>query len=258
MNGGQMQLPAWLQHMNNVATLASQVGSAVSPSSSSASKQMPLSHGQQGLSYVTNQSRMNMNVNIGSHRNIYSGGTHVFPTPDILPIPSNVTAMAHSVFFKDDQALESTEKRQKRLARNRESARQSRRRKKEMLLNLRSQVSRLHNDIEYIRKGKLETMEHDLMVDKFRILNEVFLDQTCIGQSKTGEDKIASVIRNSGPNIAERRAAIEYQYKTLQKAIFPHYRRLILSLSLNDRNFFMDAKEQKAKVRIFHQVESCK
>lgn len=255
MNGGQMQLPAWLQHMNNVATLASQVGSSVSPSSS---KQIPLSHGQQGLSYVTNQSRMNMNVNIGSHRGIYSGGTHVLPTPDILPIPSNVTAMAHSVFFKDDQALESTEKRQKRLARNRESARQSRRRKKEMLLNLRSQVSRLHNDIEYIRKGKLETMEHDLMVDKFRILNEVFLDQTCVGQSKTSEDKIASVIRNSGPNIAERRAAIEHQYKTLQKAIFPHYRRLILSLSLNDRNFFMDAKEQKVKVRIFHKVESCK
>jgi hypothetical protein len=247
---GQMQLPAWLQHMNNVATLANQVGT-----SASSSKQNPLSHGQ-GLSYVTNQCRMNMNASMGSHRNLYSGGSQVFPTPDILPIPSNVTPMAHSIFFRDDQALESTEKRQKRLARNRESARQSRRRKKEMLLNLRSQVSRLHNDIEYIRKGKLETMEHDLMVDKFRILNEVFLDLKCVGESKASEDKIASVIRNSGPNIAERRATIEFQYKALQKAILPHYRHLILSLSLNDRNFFMEGKDQKLKVRCFRSLDA--
>eukprot|EP00557_Chaetoceros_sp_GSL56_P011935 CAMPEP_0176484594 /NCGR_PEP_ID=MMETSP0200_2-20121128/4540_1 /TAXON_ID=947934 /ORGANISM="Chaetoceros sp., Strain GSL56" /LENGTH=690 /DNA_ID=CAMNT_0017881083 /DNA_START=559 /DNA_END=2628 /DNA_ORIENTATION=+ len=246
---GQMQLPAWLQHMNNVATLANQVGNLTSSSSTTGtSKQMPLSHGQ-GLSYATNHSIMNMNASIGSHRNLYSGRAQIFQAPDILPIPSNVIPMAHSMFFSDDQALESTEKRQKRLARNRESARQSRRRKKEMLLNLRSQVRRLHNDIEYIRQGKLETMEHDLMVDKFRILNEVFLDQKYVGQSKAGEDKISSVIRNSGPNIVERRAAIEFQYKALQKAIFPHYRHFILSLSLNDRNFFLDAKDQKLKTQ---------
>lgn len=241
----QMQLPAWLQHMNNVATLASQAGSP-------ASKQMPVSQGH-GMSYVSNHTGLNMNANMGgSNRHVYQhmeGAQPMFPVADILPIPSSVTPMAHSIFYHDDQAVESKEKRQKRLARNRESARQSRRRKKELLLNLRNQVSRLHSDIEYIRKGKMETMEHDMMVDKLRILNELFLDQKCNGQSVSGVETFVSVVRNSVPNIAERKAAIEFQYKALRKAILPHYRQLILALSLKDRSFFIDAKEQKIKTQ---------
>jgi hypothetical protein len=94
-------------------------------------------------------------------------------------------------------------------------------------------------------------MEHDLMVDKFRILNEVFLDQQCNGQSEQGEQRVADVIRNCGPNIAERKAAIQFQYKALRTAILPHYRHLILSLSLKDKSFFMDAKEERVRVSTY-------
>lgn len=161
--------------------------------------------------------------------------------------------------------IESKEKRERRLARNRESARQSRRRKKELLLNRRAQVNKLHGEIETERRKKLETMEEDLVVDKLRILNEIFLEQSFhnSGDNKTNGfgrydrahvvsaiprmEKLVFAVRKGGPNIVERQTAVRFQYNALRQLFLPFYRQIFLSLSLKEQRFFTSSKEHKMK-----------
>jgi len=85
--------------------------------------------------------------------------------------------------------MQSKEKKDKRLARNRESARQSRRRKKELRLNLRGKVNDLHEEIEIERRKKLECMmEHEVVADRIRILNAF-----CADQSYNGQQSVANI-----------------------------------------------------------------
>lgn len=155
--------------------------------------------------------------------------------------------MHQRIHIGEEHASESKEKRKKRLARNRESARQSRRRKKELLLNLRKQVNELHDKIEFERRKKLECMEEHITADRVRILNEIFSDQRYNGRSVAGMDRFIRTVRNSGPMIKERRAALEFQHDALKKLILPVYRRIFMSMSLKDRSFLTEAKEKKIK-----------
>lgn len=155
--------------------------------------------------------------------------------------------MQQRINLKEENASESKEKRKKRLARNRESARQSRRRKKELLLNLRKQVNDLHDQIENERRRKLEHMEMEVSADRIRILNEIFLDQRYHGQSVEGMDRFTSTVRHSGPNSKERRAAVSFQFKELRKLVLPFYLQIFLSMSLKERSYFTEAKENKIK-----------
>jgi len=145
--------------------------------------------------------------------------------------------------------MESKEKKDKRLARNRESARQSRRRKKELLLNLRGKVNDLHEEIENERRKKLECMEHELVADRIRILNAIFADQSYNGQSVANIEKLIRTVRRCGPNIVERKSAIRFQYDALRRAILPHYSHAILSIALRDSSFLTEAKEERTKIQ---------
>ena len=229
-----MQLPIWLQHMNNVAMIANsqKEGSMAAPA--------PVSKCQ-------NQTIL-PNPNTFNQQRFQSQVMHVFPGTDILPIPQNITHMQHHMLFKDDHAMESKEKKDKRLARNRESARQSRRRKKELLLNLRGKVNDLHEEIENERRKKLECMEHELVADRIRILNAIFADQSYNGQSVANIEKLIRTVRRCGPNIVERKSAIRFQYDALRRAILPHYSHAILSIALRDSSFLTEAKEERTKV----------
>jgi len=223
------QLPVWLQHMNNVASLANQAGASMA-----APATRPAPHN-------SNQNILPNHIYPNGH------GLQAFPGTDILPVPGSITQMQHRFMLNDDGS-ESKEKRERRLARNRESARQSRRRKKDLLLNLQGQVSNLHGEIENARQGKLETMEHELVADRIRILNEIFLDQSYNGQSASSVDRLVRAVRSGGPNTAERNAGVRFQYNELQKLFLPFYRQIFVSLSLKDRRFFTDAKEVRIRV----------
>ena len=230
-----MQLPIWLQHMNNVAMIANnsqKEGSMAAPA--------PVSKCQ-------NQTIL-PNLNTFNQQRFQSQGMHVFPGTDILPIPQSITHMQHHMTFKDDHAMESKEKRDKRLARNRESARQSRRRKKELLLNLRGKVNNRHEEIEIERRNKLECMEHELVADRIRILSAIFAEQSYNGQSVATSEKLIRTVRQCGPNIVERKTAIRFQYNALRRAILPHYSHAILSIALRDSSFLTEAKEERTKV----------
>lgn len=246
-----MQLPAWLQHMNNVACLASQagsVGSRIGATRPSVQPQNP-NRVQNILPNYSNQAQQLQPA-------MYQPSPRALNL--ILPIPSSVIAMQQRVNFNSDSGLESKEKREKRLARNRESARQSRRRKKELLLNLRKQVNNLHGQIERERRIRLECMERDLSISKNHILNEIFVEQRYSGQSVAVMDRFISSIRKSGPNIKERRAATIFQYNSLRKLVLPMYRHIFLSMSLRDRNFFTEAKEKMTReVRLLLYKKCC-
>ena len=257
-NNPKMELPAWLQHMNNVASLASQAGTSGSAMGISAQSRNQnilhnpafsnQHHGQQHPAFYQHQHQYTAAPGANQHQH-----SQVFSGSDILPIPGSMMAMQHGIDLNDEHASESKEKRKKRLARNRESARQSRRRKKELLLNLRKQVNALHDKIEHERRKHLENMEEKIMADRTRILNEIFLDQRYNGQSAAGMDRFISTVRNCGPNIKERRSAMIFQYNALKKVVLPFYRQIFLTMSLRDRKFFTDAKEKKIKeVRVLY------
>lgn len=242
-NQGQpLELPAWLQHMNNVASLASQAGTSGSAMAVSGGyPNQSHSHSHPAFYHASAQPQQQPQPTGVNQLQIFSSGT------DILPIPGSVTAMHQRIHIGEEHALESKEKRKKRLARNRESARQSRRRKKELLLNLRKQVNELHDKIEFERRKKLECMEEHITADRVRILNEIFSDQRYNGRSVAGMDRFIRTVRNSGPMIKERRAALEFQHDALKKLILPVYRRIFMSMSLKDRSFLTEAKEKKIK-----------
>jgi len=240
-----LPIPIWVQHMNNVAMIANREECTMPPPA-------PVSRGQ-NQTILPNPNTFIAN---GNQQQYLTLGMQVFPGSDILPIPQNIAPVHHNhhMMFNDDHATESKEKRAKRLARNRESARQSRRRKKDLLLNLRGKVNKLHEEIEEERRKKLESMEKELVADRIRILNSIFDDRIQNGHSAVGVDKLIGTVRKSGPNVAERKAAINFQYKALQKAILPHYSRTILSLALKDPNFLTEAKEEKIRVSLIYHI----
>lgn len=226
------QLPAWIQHMNNVAALANQGG-------------MPAPVVMTSTNYAQTQQPAPTN----------STTTHPmtknFPAQPIQFFPGHLgstLALSHR-FFKEDNVVESKGKREKRLARNRESARQSRKRKKELLLNLRQQVNRLYDQIEEERRLKLECMERDLNVECMKMIKEIYVDMNYSGQQNPSSiDSLVHTIRYSGPNIEVRRSATQFQCKTLKKAILPPYSQLLFALSLNDDEYFTNAKNERIRV----------
>ncbi len=239
----QMTLPAWLQHMNNVASMAGQLSSQT----------------QQAASQTSVLSNPTAPYNTGQHQPIFpqqqmqvqnSPGHQVFPgnaSNDLMPFP--MSHLRHLNGYKEPNATETKEKRERRLARNRESARQSRRRKKELLLNLQAQVNKLHNDIENERRRKLNSMESALIADKEQILNDIFRDKSFNGHTALNTEKLVFAVRNGGPNTIERKTAVNFQYTSLQNLFLPRNRRMLLSLSLQNEKFFASAKEARIKVR---------
>lgn len=228
------QLPAWIQHMNNVAALANQGGMPA-----------PVSINSTNYAQTHQPPPTNSTTTHPMTKN--------FPAQPIQFFPGHLGSLAMSHrFFKEDSVVESKEKREKRLARNRESARQSRKRKKELLLNLRQQVNRLYDQIEEERRLKLERMERDLNVECMKMIKEIYVDMNYSGQQNPSSiDSLVHTIRSSGPNIEVRRSATQFQCKALKKAILPPYSQLLFALSLNDDEYFTNAKNERIRVSTF-------
>lgn len=242
----QISHTSWLQHVNTIAMNANTVNGTVPISTQQQHQQQPL--------YAP----------IVSHPQ-HHGTARQHHTTDILPIPTTSAAAAaaalhHYNSIANDigsKAVESKEKREKRLARNRESARQSRRRKKELLFNIEAQVNKLNTQIETERRRQLINMEKEMVVAKDYLMKELirkykegFSHDGTIRNEQDIDQLLDLVVRNAGPNIPTRRAAAGFQCNALRQLLLPGYQQFFLAMSLREESFFTKAKEIKSKVSL--------
>jgi len=148
---------------------------------------------------------------------------------------------------------ENEERRARRLARNRESARQSRRRKKEHLARLSERVNQLHAQIDTERKrllGELEPKLQELRQNEISKLKKSLDDETSESDNGTKEilaHALKNVLGNTDPDCPVRRAAASFQYSTLKHLLLPKYQEFLLWLTLHPESFFTAGKEERAK-----------
>jgi hypothetical protein len=191
------------------------------------------------------------------------------PTGPFLNALSNIQRDMYN--GTDIPKAESEEKRARRLERNRESARQSRRRKKERLQKLSARVQFLHGEIENERRKKIESMESDLRREKSKFVKTMLLqiqsstthhleyNDSITASTKemtesletNGIPDLCTVMQNLGPNSHARRAVANFQYQTLRHLILSEYQHFIMWLLTKGDAFLTSAKEKHSKVRLF-------
>lgn len=155
----------------------------------------------------------------------------------------------HSLFTQNTTPqVESEEKRAKRLERNRESARKSRRKKKERLLTLGEQVNQLYNEIEDERRRHINAMvpvmnRHRL--EDIRLLLQHLTNGNEHYQSISDQTCVA--IQQSGSNSRLMRSVLDFQYSSLKQLTLPSYQKMLLCMTLLEENFFTAAKDEYTK-----------
>jgi bZIP transcription factor len=135
---------------------------------------------------------------------------------------------------------ESEEKRAKRLERNRESARKCRRRKKERLTSLGTQVNQLHNKIESERSKLVASMVPAMQACRSKEIVALLAEQA---RALDG-DKLADILRGSSPSSDLMRSVLDFQYSTLKQLTLPYYQKMLLWFTLRDEKYFLAGKEQ--------------
>jgi hypothetical protein len=149
---------------------------------------------------------------------------------------------------------ESEEKRAKRLERNRESARKSRRRKKERLSLLGDKVSGLHNQIEIARTIQINHMNPQLQEFFLQRMLQLDRDLADANNESVGKDQLTTIFRGSGVNCGVRRAVIDFQYSKLKHTLLPHYQKFLTWLTLHPESWFTAGKEDHAQRESARQV----
>ena len=209
----------------------------------------------------SNTEALTNNTSTISPHNVNIGNTSV----------QTMTTSANFNMINPTTSVENDDKRARRLARNRESARLSRLRKKEHLQSLSEKVNQSHQALMKRRKELVNTMEselkkrrekeimnlamthyyvfHDNEIMTRELKNDIIdLEISTDEQSKLTQS-LMNINRNLGPSSATRRAVISYQYNLLRQLRLPIHHHFFLWLTSQSETFFLAAKEQRAKVR---------
>jgi hypothetical protein len=143
---------------------------------------------------------------------------------------------------------ESEEKRTRRLERNRESARKSRRRKKERLSHLEEKVAGLHAKIEAERRVHINSMDRILFQFQKERISQ-FKKDTEDNQNADVDwnERLSTLVQMTGPNCPVRRAVVDFQYSTLKQMLIPRYQKFLMWLTLHPERYFLTGKEQHAR-----------
>lgn len=210
---------------------------------------LPPAHGQpseadkqQHLAWLQ---QINAMAIMARHQPIPNGGMPMPSAPGLPPapphgyppLPPHHHAMAYNPVVGVPAAAETEEKRARRLARNRESARQSRRRKKERLATLEKQVTSLFSQVETQRREKIMEMEQQLQARRVEGLN-----------SLTGRQDLEELLQETGPNSVVRERVASFQYEKLRQLLLPRHHEFLLWLTLQEDAFFNKAKNSKANL----------
>ena len=156
-------------------------------------------------------------------------------------------ALNHKFHMAAQSQGETEEKRARRLERNRESARKSRRRKKERLATLSAQVDRLHTLIEDERRLQVNAMCSTLKqvrreeMEKFQ---SDFEDSSDQATSEAGQQRLATLIHSTSGGSRIAQATVEFQYNTLKQTLLPRYQKFLLWLTLHNEGFFTAGKDE--------------
>ena len=136
------------------------------------------------------------------------------------------------------------DKRARRLARNRESARQSRRRKKEQLLVMSDRVVKMWDNFELERRAQVNMMERTISSEKSRIV--LILSNLLYSDNQLSIKQQTHFLLNNiaCPDSAARLSVVEFQYRQFLSYMLPNFRRFLLWLSLQETSFFQDLKEE--------------
>ncbi|KAL3902897.1 MAG: hypothetical protein SGILL_010651, partial [Bacillariaceae sp.] len=239
----------WLRQINALAQATSINGNGMPTAASQApATPMPPAFGMQQQP-------------VPQHQQGQSAAVATFPAPGVALHPTAAAALAagnplfysHAAAFLRHQTsspVETEEKRAKRLERNRESARKSRRRKKERLTNLGQKVNTMHNKIGDERRIQINSMENVLEeFEKEQILqlaelyNEQEGDDT--RDERMGHALTDLLISKMEPTV--RRDIVEFQYTTLSQHLLPRYQKFLLWLTLHPESFFLAGKEEYSK-----------
>ena len=133
---------------------------------------------------------------------------------------------------KEDPAV-LAEKRQRRLARNRESARQSRRRKKDHLNNLAEKVKKLQRQLETEIATQIKSMETGTSD-----LKTVLLAKS--RDSNADKESLNQLVQSTSCNSSIRRAVILHQYNCLRQAFLSTHNHFSVWLMRKTQQFFND------------------
>ncbi|EJK66630.1 hypothetical protein THAOC_12443 [Thalassiosira oceanica] len=151
----------------------------------------------------------------------------------------NFTKAINQVAKPDDQELDpalAAKKRAQRLARNRESARNSRRRKKEQLSSLSTKVKKLQNMLDVEIRNKIKTMEVGMARQRVKLLNNSVSDHN---------GAMASVFRLTSVNCPVRRAVLAHQFGSLRRAFIANHNQYAIWMMMHSSSFFTAAHNYK-------------
>ena len=186
----------------------------------------------------------------GAPATVYHAGTFPNVAAAAAAVAQNPmlyqAALNHKFHMAAQSQGETEEKRARRLERNRESARKSRRRKKERLATLSAQVDRLHTLIEDERRLQVNAMCSTLKqvrqeeMDKLQTDFDNFSDQAT---SEAGQERLAALIHSTSGGSRIAQATVEFQYNTLKQTLLPRYQKFLLWLTLHEEKFFTAGKD---------------
>ena len=143
-----------------------------------------------------------------------------------------INEVSKPVEQKEDPAV-LAEKRQRRLARNRESARQSRRRKKERLVNLGAKVNQLQRNLEAEVRQKIQSMEAGLVRKRSAQIQRWWTEG-----DQQNSDELKEILQCTGVNSPIRRAVIAHQYDFLRQSFFASHCQFAVWLMRQSHNCF--------------------
>lgn len=150
------------------------------------------------------------------------------------------------------------EKRRQRLARNRESARQSRRRKKELLVTLSAKVRKLQSQLEKEVRSKIGSMEMELTSSRNSLIDAWLSEQQQqAGPTSNGghdssmnidwqrRNTLARILRTVGINCEIRRTVIAHQYHFLRQAFLSPHNHFAIWMMIQSSTFFTEATRRQ-------------
>ena len=150
------------------------------------------------------------------------------------------------------------EKRRQRLARNRESARQSRRRKKEHLASLAAKVQKLQRQLEAEVRSKIRSMEGGLSRQRCNMVEKWLAEQekkrfcpasdehsSSSVDSRDCWNQLAMFIGKTSVNCEIRRAVIAHQYHFLRQAFISTHNHFSVWMMMQSSSFFTEASRRQ-------------
>jgi len=152
------------------------------------------------------------------------------------------------------------EKRRQRLARNRESARQSRKSKKEHLASLSAKVQKLQRQLEADVRSKIRSMESGLSRQRNNMLDKWFVEQekkrsgtasdentssSSIVVCVDSRNQLAKVIGKTSVSCEIRRAVIAHQYHCLRQAFLSSHNHFSVWMMMQSSTFFTEASRKQ-------------